>query len=94
MSVAHVWGTPYEMGFAQGRIMKERVTGFIETLWDYFITEITNEIHDFAPNLPPEFVDGKVWYFYQVQWGWLILCTIFLKGSAYFVRFFIPEIMK
>ena len=63
MSVAHVWGTPYEMGFAQGRIMKERVTGFIETLWDYFITEITNEIHDFAPNLPPEFVDGKVWYF-------------------------------
>ena len=25
ISIVHVWGTPYEMGFAQGRILKDSV---------------------------------------------------------------------
>jgi isopenicillin-N N-acyltransferase-like protein len=55
--IVHVWGTPYEMGFAHGRILNERVNAFMTTLWDYFIDEITHEINEFAPNLPDWFVE-------------------------------------
>ena len=57
ISVVHVWGTPYEMGFAQGRILKDRLTGFMTSLWDYMIDEITHEINEFLPDLPDWFVE-------------------------------------
>ena len=52
ISILHVWGTPYEMGFAHGRILHDRVNAFITTLWDYFIDEITHELNEFLPDLP------------------------------------------
>ena len=52
ISIVHVWGTPYEMGFAHGRILHDRVNAFITTLWDYFIDEITHELNEFLPDLP------------------------------------------
>ena len=54
VSVLHVWGTPYEMGFAHGRLLKEKVTEFIVGTYDYMVDEISHEINDFDPNLPPE----------------------------------------
>ena len=57
ISIVHVWGTPYEMGFAQGRIVKDRLVGFITTLWDYMIDEITHELNEFNPDLPDWFVE-------------------------------------
>merc|ERR1712131_366819 len=57
ISIVHVWGTPYEMGFAQGRILKDRLTQFMTGLWDYMIDEITHEINGLNPDLPPEFVE-------------------------------------
>jgi isopenicillin-N N-acyltransferase-like protein len=57
VTILHVWGTPYEMGFAHGRLLQAEVTEFITSTYDYMIDEITHEINDFAPNLPPEFVE-------------------------------------
>jgi len=56
VSILHVWGSAYEMGFAHGRLMKEEVTTFLTAVYDYMIDEITHEINDFAPNLPEDFV--------------------------------------
>jgi len=56
ISIVHVWGTPYEMGFAHGRILHDRVNAFITTLWDYFIDEITHELNEFLPDLPDWFI--------------------------------------
>lgn len=56
ISILHVWGTPYEMGFAHGRILHDRVNAFITTLWDYFIDEITHELNEFLPDLPDWFI--------------------------------------
>merc|ERR1712130_302928 len=55
VSILHVWGSAYEMGFAHGRLMKEEVTTFLTAVYDYMIDEITHEINDFAPNLPEDF---------------------------------------
>ena len=64
ISVVHVWGTPYEMGFAQGRILKDRLTGFMTSLWDYMIDEITHEINEFLPDLPDWFVEDVAQVYY------------------------------
>ena len=40
--VVHLWGTPYEQGYAQGTLMKETVTGFITKTWAYLISEVVN----------------------------------------------------
>jgi len=39
--VVHVWGTPYEVGFAQGTVRKEAVIEFITKLWAYLNSELT-----------------------------------------------------
>lgn len=57
VSILHVWGTPYEMGFTHGRLLQDKVIGFIDAVYDYMIDEITHELNDFDPNLPPEFVE-------------------------------------
>lgn len=38
--VVHLWGSPYEMGFAHGTILKERVSALVQTLWTYFEFQI------------------------------------------------------
>lgn len=38
--VVHVWGTPYEMGFAQGTLLKDTVRGFMFGLWKFLNDEI------------------------------------------------------
>jgi len=57
VSILHVWGTPYEMGFTHGRLLQEKVVSFYNAVYDYMIDEISHEINDFDPNLPPGFVE-------------------------------------
>lgn len=38
--VVHLWGTPYEMGFAQGSLMKRQVVEFISKTWTYLSEEL------------------------------------------------------
>lgn len=44
--VVHVWGTPYEMGFAQGTLMKKEIISFFTSVWEYVVTEIAAEIQN------------------------------------------------
>jgi isopenicillin-N N-acyltransferase-like protein len=38
--VVHLWGTPYEMGFAQGTIRKEEIRKFVTETWAYLNSEL------------------------------------------------------
>jgi len=40
--VIHLWGTAYEMGFAQGTLLKEGVSSFLINVWNYMESEITS----------------------------------------------------
>jgi len=40
--VTHVWGTGYEMGFAQGSLLKGETPKLIDDVWSYLESEITS----------------------------------------------------
>jgi len=60
VTIAHVFGTPMEMGRAQGELLGDTINTFINGLFDYIIDEITHELNDFAPNLPDDFIEDVV----------------------------------
>jgi hypothetical protein len=39
---AQVWGTPYEVGYAQGTIQKDEIIAFVTQTWDYLSTSLVN----------------------------------------------------
>ncbi|ETO13964.1 hypothetical protein RFI_23401 [Reticulomyxa filosa] len=43
--MAHVYGTPYEMGYAHGELLKDEVQTFISDVWEYMLSEFPlNEV--------------------------------------------------
>jgi len=44
LNLVHVYGTPYEMGFARGTLMKEEITQLIPDVFAYFKAEIDQYI--------------------------------------------------
>lgn len=53
------WGTPYEVGFAQGTLMKTQVREFVYSVWGYLISEIVNEMGDRLPKSVQELIVNK-----------------------------------
>lgn len=43
--ITHLWGTPYEMGFAHGTLVKDRMIGLVNTFWNYMESQIINEVN-------------------------------------------------
>jgi len=44
-NVIHVWGNPYEMGFAQGTLMKDNLKDYINSVWLYFEAQVEEVIN-------------------------------------------------
>jgi len=42
--VVHLWGNAYEVGFAQGTLLKQTIKDFVYKTWGYLLTELTNEM--------------------------------------------------
>ena len=40
--IVHVWGTPYEVGFAQGTLMKKDIISFVTSTWKYLSTSLVD----------------------------------------------------
>ena len=40
--VVHLWGTPYEMGYAHGKILPDRMKGLIDTFWGYLESQVVS----------------------------------------------------
>jgi len=55
--VVHLWGSPYELGFAQGTLLKKEMNQFIYTLWAYLITEL---VDSFPSSNFPDAAKAKV----------------------------------
>lgn len=43
IDVVHLWGSPYEMGFAHGTIQKDRAIKLINTIWTYLEMQIVED---------------------------------------------------
>jgi isopenicillin-N N-acyltransferase like protein len=44
--VVHVWGTPYELGFAQGTLMKKDIVAFVDKVWAYLNSGVIQAMTD------------------------------------------------
>uniref|UniRef100_A0A7S3G4I9 Acid ceramidase-like protein n=2 Tax=Palpitomonas bilix TaxID=652834 RepID=A0A7S3G4I9_9EUKA len=50
--IVHVWGTPYEMGYAQGQLQKEKANKFITSLWAYLEAQVIEAINGTVSWIP------------------------------------------
>ncbi|EGD79182.1 hypothetical protein PTSG_09912 [Salpingoeca rosetta] len=56
ISLVHLYGTPYEMGYAHGILMKENATQFINDVWGYLEDQVESAINGTIHNLQPWFL--------------------------------------
>jgi hypothetical protein len=49
IKVVHLWGSPYEMGFAHGTIVKEDASKFIDDVWAYLELQVEQAINGSIP---------------------------------------------
>jgi isopenicillin-N N-acyltransferase-like protein len=57
ISVVHLWGSPYERGFAHGTIMKQDVLNMIDSVWEYIVEQVESAINGTLKKFPPKVVD-------------------------------------
>jgi isopenicillin-N N-acyltransferase-like protein len=76
-NLVHVWGTPYEMGFAQGQLTKDVALDFIQQTWAYLESEIENVIPFFPDWLQKMIADLGL--------------DFALDMTYYFTRFYSPD---
>eukprot|EP01006_Ploeotia_vitrea_P021341 TRINITY_DN53706_c0_g1_i2.p1 TRINITY_DN53706_c0_g1~~TRINITY_DN53706_c0_g1_i2.p1 ORF type:complete len:391 (-),score=214.95 TRINITY_DN53706_c0_g1_i2:109-1281(-) len=53
INVVHVWGTPYERGFAQGQLLAKEAKGMATSVWAYFEEQVAQGINS-TLHLPPD----------------------------------------
>mmetsp|Transcript_93824 Transcript_93824/g.268645 ORF Transcript_93824/g.268645 Transcript_93824/m.268645 type:complete len:461 (+) Transcript_93824:44-1426(+) len=59
-AVTHVWGTPYEKGFAQGQLLQSEIQAFYNQTWAYLEEEISSSLPGlFFPDWFLEQLAGK-----------------------------------
>nr|XP_039248441.1 protein dcd1A-like [Styela clava] len=45
LKVVHVWGSPYEMGYAHGSLLKTEAASFMNAVWDYMEDQVVQGIN-------------------------------------------------
>lgn len=51
--IVHLWGSPYEKGYAHGSLMKESVQEFIPAFWAYLENEVVGALNRTGLHIPP-----------------------------------------
>jgi len=49
ISVVHVWGTPYQMGYAYGTLLKDQLNTFLPSLWSYMESQVDQVLQSLPP---------------------------------------------
>ena len=57
ISVVHLWGSPYERGFAHGTLMKQEAQNMITSVWEYIVEQVESAINGTLKKFPPKVVD-------------------------------------
>jgi len=82
--VSHVWGSPYQMGFAQGQMYEAAglgVTAFIDSVWTYYLNQI--EQIGFLKTLPPWLADWIADFGFEAALEMTEVATYEWTGSYY-----------
>jgi len=57
INLVHLWGSPYEMGFAHGQLVKKDMIGLVDNVWKYLEQQVQQAINGTFHKLRPWFVD-------------------------------------
>ncbi|XP_077988483.1 protein dcd1A-like [Glandiceps talaboti] len=84
--ILHVWGTPYEMGFAHGSILGKEGKAFVDDAWNYIEDEAYGYINKSVSWLTPWFVKDVINYGMEFAMDLEILAT-----KQYTSQYFLDE---
>ncbi|KAL5014130.1 hypothetical protein ScPMuIL_008400 [Solemya velum] len=84
MYKCHHTGSPYDMGYAHGELMKKNVSAMIDRLWDYIEKEATDAINKSLPGFHPWFLKDVIDYGLDVALDLERLATEKHTGSYIF----------
>jgi hypothetical protein len=64
LPIVHLWGTPYQKGFAHGTLMKDDASAFITTLWSYLEMQVERKINSSSGGIfsPEAAVSRASWF--------------------------------
>eukprot|EP01102_Stenamoeba_stenopodia_P020893 TRINITY_DN8296_c0_g1_i1.p1 TRINITY_DN8296_c0_g1~~TRINITY_DN8296_c0_g1_i1.p1 ORF type:complete len:480 (-),score=84.84 TRINITY_DN8296_c0_g1_i1:72-1430(-) len=54
IQIVHVWGSPYDMGYAHGLLMKDKCQGLISSVWNYLEEQVEEAINGTVKWIPQE----------------------------------------
>jgi len=54
VSILHLWGSPYAMGYAHGSLMKDKTQGLIDSVWKYLEVQVIEAINGTVKWIPQE----------------------------------------
>ncbi|XP_072044139.1 protein dcd1A-like [Amphiura filiformis] len=83
----HVWGTPYEMGFAHGTLLKEEATDLLDSVWQYLEDQVIEAINGTVKIFRPWFLEDVSNFGLDVALDLEILAT-----EKYSGKYFLEEI--
>jgi hypothetical protein len=83
----HVWGSPYEMGYAHGSLLKERAQDMLNSVWSYFELQVEQAMNGTVDFLPEWFMKDVANFGLDVALDLEILAT-----EPYTGDYFLPEI--
>lgn len=49
VTLVHLWGTPYQMGYAQGQLVKEQVLQVAKLIWAYMEIQVAQSLPGYLP---------------------------------------------
>eukprot|EP01127_Copromyxa_protea_P021124 TRINITY_DN7179_c0_g1_i1.p1 TRINITY_DN7179_c0_g1~~TRINITY_DN7179_c0_g1_i1.p1 ORF type:complete len:445 (-),score=71.80 TRINITY_DN7179_c0_g1_i1:193-1527(-) len=55
--LTHLYGTPYEMGYAQGELLGPQINQFIDDTWEYFKSQIGGALPKYFPPWLSNFIE-------------------------------------
>jgi hypothetical protein len=85
IQLLHVWGTPYEMGYAHGSLLKEKSQDMLEGVWAYFELQVEQAINGTIDFLPSWFLRDVADVGLDVALDLEILATQYYSGD-YFLQ--------
>jgi len=83
ISVVHVYGTPYEMGYAHGALLKDTIVPLMDQVWDY----IYSQIQQYLSDLPPELA-----YLFEEYGVGAVLEATYLLTAEFIPDYFMDEL--
>lgn len=49
-TVAHVWGSPYQQGYANGLLLADQISAFMNVTWSYIESEVETALIPYLPS--------------------------------------------